>query len=71
MLSRVFLFLILSFFLVPLSNNIQAEESFIPDDVIDALDSAGTNRGELEKVISHYQPSKDTLKITSCPFSDR
>jgi len=68
MLSRVFLFLILSIFLVPLSSDIQAEESFIPADVIDALDSAGTNRGELEKVISHYQPSKDTLKLQAALF---
>ncbi|MDD4051109.1 MAG: transglutaminase-like domain-containing protein [candidate division Zixibacteria bacterium] len=39
-----------------------------PPDIIAALDSAGTNRGELEKVLAHYAASGDTLKFMAAYF---
>ena len=49
---------IMMLFFMPLSasNNMP-----YPDDVISVLDSAGTNRSELEKVLEHYAGSDDTL----------
>jgi transglutaminase-like putative cysteine protease len=39
-----------------------------PPDVAAALDSAGTNRGEIEKVLAHYAASGDTLKFMAAYF---
>jgi len=39
-----------------------------PPDILAALDSAGTNRGELEKVLTHYAASGDTLKFMAAYF---
>ena len=40
-----------------------AEQPAYPPEVIEALDSAGTNRPELEKVLSHYASAGESLKL--------
>lgn len=39
-----------------------------PPDILAALDSAGTNRAELEKVLTHYAASGDTLEFLAAYF---
>jgi hypothetical protein len=39
-----------------------------PKDVSAALDKAGDNRGELEKVLTHYAALRDTLKLDAAYF---
>ncbi|MFH2048023.1 MAG: transglutaminase-like domain-containing protein [bacterium] len=62
------LLIIVSVFLFSIPNSIYADQMTFPTDVSEALDSAGTNRGELEKVIAHYQSDPDTLKLLAAYF---
>ncbi len=39
-----------------------------PQKVLYSLQKAGKNRGELERVIRHYQQDKDSLKLKACYF---
>jgi len=45
-----------------------AGEMNLPDDVEAALDSAGSNRAEIEKVFAHYQSEADSLKFKAAEF---
>jgi len=45
-----------------------ASKSSYPPDVDKALESAGDNRAELEKVITHYAAGPDTLKLKAAYF---
>jgi hypothetical protein len=40
----------------------------IPQKVLYSLQKSGNNRGELERVIGHYQQEKDSLKLQACYF---
>ncbi len=39
-----------------------------PPDVAAALEAAGANRGQLERVLARYQASRDTLKLEAAAF---
>ena len=45
-----------------------AFERPLPPDVLAALDSAGPNRPELEKVLAHYRAPEDSLKFLAACF---
>ena len=62
----VFLFLLVMF-LPGLLRATTVRLSYSPD-VAAALDSAGSNRVELEKVLSHYSSAKDSLKLQASFF---
>ncbi len=68
MITKIFLLLTFGVFLFSMPLEIYADQISLPQDVSDALDSAGTNRGELEKVLNHYQPDPDTLKLQAAYF---
>lgn len=56
--QSVFFFLIIILFTATLS---ASDNMPYPNDVMNVLDSAGTNRTELEKVLEHYAFATDTL----------
>jgi len=45
-----------------------AEPSSYPRQVFEALEAAGDNRGELEKVLSHYSSKDDSLKLEAAYY---
>jgi len=48
--------------------SVLAIEPPLPPDVVAALDSAGANRPELEKVLAHYRAPEDSLKFLAACF---
>ena len=68
MLSIKTLFLNTCFLMILFTTVVHADVILYPQDVLDALDSAGTNRAELEKVLNHYQSDPDTLKLQAAYF---
>ena len=44
------------------------ESQVLPADVAEALEKAGENRAELEKVLAHYQTRDDSLKLKAAYF---
>ncbi len=57
----------LSLLLVCVGSVVAADQP-LPADVLAALDSAGANRAELEKVLSHYSAPADSLKFQAACF---
>jgi len=57
----------LLFMLLPNHNTFAEKESY-PGEVSNALEKAGDNRGELEKVLSHYASEEDSLKLQAAFF---
>ncbi|HBC45823.1 MAG TPA: hypothetical protein DEO84_07895 [candidate division Zixibacteria bacterium] len=52
-----------------LASVVWANDSLLyPADVLQALDKAGDNRPELEKVLSHYQADNDSLKLKAAYY---
>jgi hypothetical protein len=68
MKSKQIVFFVLLIIVLPCFLEAANVTSFYPPEVTVALDSAGTNRGELEKVLSHYSSAKDSLELQAAFF---
>jgi hypothetical protein len=63
----IILLVLFTIFLTSLAKADSVKLSY-PPDVVSALDSAGSNHGELEKVLSHYSSAKDSLELQAAFF---
>jgi len=67
MLTRHVVVFMLLFMLLPNHNTFAEKESY-PGEVKEALEKAGDNRTELEKVLFHYSSEEDSLKLKAAFF---
>lgn len=59
---------ILTFLMTFVYATAPAESPSSPQQVVEALEAAGDNRGELEKVIAHYTSGDDSLKLEAAYY---